>query len=89
MPVPPASPADGCDDYPAGFSLEPKRLQLVQQRQTKDPFLFLLEARRGGNPGIRLLPTLFLQDDQGEDTPAFRRILGDYRQNGREKEETI
>ena len=71
------------------FSLEPKRLQLVQQRQEKDPFLFLLEARRGGNPGIRLLPTLFLQDDKGKDTPAFRRILGDYRQNGREKEETI
>lgn len=32
------------------YGLEPKRLRLVQQRPEKAPFLFLLEARRGGIP---------------------------------------
>lgn len=66
------------------FSLEPKRLQLVQQRGGKEPFLFLLEGRRGGKPGIRLLPTLILQEN-GQDTPALEEIFGDYRQNRERK----
>mgnify|MGYP001025362056 CR=1 FL=1 len=40
--------------------LEPKRLQLVQQDPGKAPYLFLLECRRGGRPGLEVGPALLL-----------------------------
>ena len=40
------------------YGLEPKRLRLVQQRINTAPSLFLLEVRRGGKPGLSVLPTL-------------------------------
>ncbi|MEG1427042.1 MAG: methyltransferase, partial [Oscillospiraceae bacterium] len=44
------------------FGLEPKRLRLVQQHGAKPPSLFLLECRRGGNPGLQILPTRFVEE---------------------------
>lgn len=52
-------------DYMTVFranNLEPKRLRLVQQHREKQPSLFLLEARKGGKPGLRAEPTLFVED---------------------------
>ena len=36
--------------------LEPKRLQLIQSRAETEPNLALVEARKGGGPGLRVLP---------------------------------
>ena len=48
------------------FGIEPKRLRLVQQRRDKAPKLFLLEGRRGGKRGfLDVLPTLFIEDENG------------------------
>ncbi len=49
--------------------LEPKRLQPVQARTDTAPWLFLLEARLGGRPGMDWLPPLL------PDEPAFQAIL--------------
>lgn len=38
--------------------LEPKVLRLVQARAGATPRLFLCEARKGGKPGLRILPPL-------------------------------
>ncbi len=59
--------------------LEPKRLRFVQQRQDKAPFLFLLEAARGGNPGMQVLPTLFVEDSAGGLSPEMLEIYGSYK----------
>lgn len=40
--------------------LEPKRLQLVQHRRDKAPFLVLAEGRRQGRPGLQVLPVRIL-----------------------------
>lgn len=64
--------------------LEPKRLRLVQQRREKEPFLFLLECRLGGRPGLRVEPVLLLEEN-GEPTPELLKIYGDYRENGKWK----
>lgn len=45
--------------------VEPKRLQIVQQSKKKHPSLFLLEARRGGNPGLHILPALMVDEWEG------------------------
>lgn len=43
--------------------LEPKRLQLVQHDAAHPPFLALIEARRGGKPGLAVEPVRFLKED--------------------------
>ena len=58
--------------------LEPKRLQPVQKRGDSAPWLFLLEARRDGRPGLSWLPPLILYTDTGEPTPAMREIYRDF-----------
>lgn len=40
--------------------LEPKRLAFVRSRPAAAPWLFLLEARRGGRPGLVLEPDILL-----------------------------
>ena len=50
-----------------------------QGRKDKAPSLFLLECKRGGNPGLAILPTLILEEN-GEVTPEMLEIYGDYKQ---------
>ena len=62
------------------FDLEPKRLRLVQQRQTKAPKLFLLEGRKGGKRGFMdVLPTLLIEDEHGGFSQEMIEIYGDYK----------
>ena len=56
--------------------LEPKRLRFVCQRDGEEPWLFLLEARRGGGVGMRIAPPLIIERGDGY-TEELRRI---YRQ---------
>lgn len=58
--------------------LEPKRLRLVQQRPGREPYLFLLECRKGGRSGLTVLENLILTDGSGGYSPEMRRIYGDY-----------
>lgn len=58
--------------------LEPKRLRFVQQRTGKAPFLFLLQANRGGKPGLKTEPVLLIEDDGGGFSQEMLRIYGDY-----------
>lgn len=62
------------------FSIEPKRLRLVQQRKSKAPKLFLLEGRKNGNRGfLDVMPTLFIEDDNGDFSAEMLEIYGDYK----------
>lgn len=54
--------------------LEPKRLRLVQQRVEKAPYLFLLECRKGGRPGLEAEPVLLLEG------PEMERIYEGYKE---------
>ena len=65
--------------------LEPKRLRLVQQRREKAPFLFLMECRRGGKPGMTVEPVLLLEGEDGSPTEEIETIYGDYRDNPEHK----
>lgn len=60
--------------------LEPKRLRFVQQRPEKAPFLFLLQAARGGKPGLRVEPVLFVEDGEGRFSSEMRQIYGSYKE---------
>lgn len=60
------------------YSLEPKRLKLVQQRRDKKPFLFLLEAKKGGKPYLTVEPTLFVEEG-GCFSDEMMKVYGDYK----------
>ncbi|MVB12264.1 tRNA1(Val) (adenine(37)-N6)-methyltransferase [Caprobacter fermentans] len=63
--------------------LEPKRLRFVQQRGDKPPFLFLLQANRGGRPGMTVNPALLIESERGGWSEEMLKIYGDYKE-GRE-----
>jgi tRNA1(Val) A37 N6-methylase TrmN6 len=63
-----------CTLRQAGF--EPKRLRLVCHRPGKAASLVLVEAKKGGKPGLRLEPDLLLHDETGRPTAEHRRLYG-------------
>ena len=58
----------------SGRGLEPKRLRLVCHRAESAPSLVLLEARRGGHPGLTIEPMLVLSTPDGSESVEYRRI---------------
>ncbi len=56
----------------AGF--EPKRLRPVHHTTATPVNLILLEARRGGNPGMIWEKDLYLRDEQGNESPELMKI---------------
>ena len=54
--------------------LEPKRLRLVCHRAGSAPSLVLVEGRRGGRPGLDILPSLILTGPDGRETEEVLRI---------------
>ena len=60
-------------------------MRLCQQRVGKAPFLFLLECRRGGKPGMTVEPVLLLEGEDGSPSPELEAIYGDYRDNPEHK----
>lgn len=54
--------------------LEPKRLRLAAVRPERAPSLVLLEARRGGKPGLRVEPPLILENPDGSPTAELNSI---------------
>lgn len=54
--------------------LEPKRLRFVCHRADSAPSLLLMEARRGGHPGLQIEPALILSDPDGGESEEYRRI---------------
>lgn len=57
--------------------LEPKRLRPVQQTADTPPWLFLLEARKGGKAGLVWEAPLLLKDADGNPSAEYRRIYGE------------
>lgn len=54
--------------------LEPKRIRFVRHRQDCPVSLVLLEARKGGKPGLQYEPDLILFDSTGCETAECRKL---------------
>lgn len=61
------------------YRIEPKRLRLVVQRKGEEPWLVLIEGRKGGNIGLRIEPTLYIEEN-GELSPEMVKIYGAYKE---------
>lgn len=61
------------------YKLEPKRLRLVCQRKGEEPWLVLVEGKKCANTGLRISPTLYVEEDGGF-SPEMIEIYGAYKE---------
>ncbi len=54
--------------------IEPKRLRFVSKNPNSDPWLFLIEGKKGSNPYMKVEKGLYLYDDNGEYTDEMKGI---------------
>ncbi len=61
----------------AQYNCQAKELQLVQARRDKEADIFLLKAKKGANPGLRVKPVLVIYEDQSSEyTAELKEIYG-------------
>lgn len=61
--------------------IEPKRLRFVSKNHSCAPWLFLIEGKKGSKPFINIMPPLFMQDVDGNDSEELLQIIGEYRED--------
>lgn len=59
---------------------EPKRLRIVCRDKGTEPWLVLVEGRRDGKAGMRIMPPLFVYDENGKFSEEMLKIYGDYKE---------
>lgn len=60
------------------YNCQAKELQLVQARKDKEADIFLVRAKKGANPGLRVKPTLIIyQDESSQYTAELKEIYGE------------
>ena len=60
------------------YKIEPKRLRFVIDKQGEEPFLFLVEGKKGAKPFLRVEPTLVIKNEESKFTPEMIEIYGSY-----------
>ena len=61
------------------YGLEPKRMRLVCQRMGEEPWLVLVEGKKCAHTGLRIAPTLYVEENGGF-SPEMIRIYGAYKE---------
>lgn len=56
--------------------IEPKRLRFVHPAPGKPPVLILVEGAKGGGEFLKILPPLYVYDENGKRTEEMERIYG-------------
>lgn len=54
--------------------LEPKRLQIVYPKTSKEPNLILIEAKKGAKSGLKILAPLVVFDENNNETKDIKKI---------------
>ena len=60
------------------YKLEPKRLRFVMDKDGEEPFLFLIEGKKGSKPFIRVEPPLIIKKGNGKFTNEMLDVYGSY-----------
>ena len=60
------------------FGIEPKRLRFVCGKEGKEPYLFLIEGRKGSGKQLNVLPELCVRNADGSWSTEMLKIYGDY-----------
>lgn len=62
--------------YMREYKLEPKTLRFVHPNWKKAANIILIEGIRNAKPGLKMLPSLYVYDEEGKYTQEINRIYG-------------
>ena len=60
------------------YKLEPKRLRFVCDKEGEEPFLFLVEGKKGAKPFLRVEPTLVIKNSESKFSEEMLKVYGSY-----------
>ncbi len=60
--------------------VEPKRLRAVCKKEGEEPWLIMVEGKRDAKSGLRILPSLFVYDQNGNFSQEMLKIYGPYKE---------
>ena len=60
------------------YKLEPKRLRFVMDKEGEEPFLFLVEGKKGAKPFLRVEPPLVIKNSESKFTNEMLSVYGSY-----------
>ena len=58
------------------YDLEPKRIRFIHKSQKSEPSLVLIDAVFKGGKELRIMPPLYLYNDDGSETKELREVYG-------------
>lgn len=58
--------------------LEPKRIQFIYPKPSKNSDLFLIEGIKNGNVGLKMLPPLIIHEDNGDYTKEVSQLFSNH-----------
>lgn len=58
------------------YDIEPKRIRTVHKKQDAEPSLVLADGAYKGGKELRIMPPLYLYNDDGSETDELKRIYG-------------
>ena len=67
------------------YQLEPKRLRFVMDKAGEEPFLFLVEGKKGAKPFIRVEPPLIIKNEQSKLCEEMLQVYGSYAEGYEDK----
>ena len=56
-------------------NIEPKKLQLIYPKLGKNANIILVEGSKNGNPGLKILPPLYVHKENGEYTEEIKQYI--------------
>ena len=60
------------------YKLEPKRLRFVCDKEGEEPFLFLVEGKKGAKPFLRVEPDLIIKNNESKFSEEMLKVYGSY-----------
>lgn len=62
------------------YKVEPKKIRIVCKKVGEEPWLVLVEGKRDAKIGMRIMPPLYLYDNNGNLTDEMLKIYGPYKE---------
>lgn len=56
-------------------NIEPKKIQLIYPKENTESNMVLIEGRKNGNPGLKVLPPLFVHNSDGTYTEKIKKMF--------------
>ena len=55
--------------------IEPKKIQYIYPKQNENSHILLIEGKKNGNPGIKILPPLYVHNEDGSYTKEIEKYF--------------